>query len=66
MAGSHDLHGTDPGEQARLSRPNDLINGRSLAAAFDAALDALRSWGRRPDAAMWYAVSWAEGRRVAG
>jgi len=52
MAGSHDLHGTDPGEQARLSRLNDLINGRSLAAAFDAVLDALRTWGRRPDAPM--------------
>ena len=25
---------------------------------------ALRSWGARPDAALWYAVSWAEGRRT--
>jgi SAM-dependent methyltransferase len=33
--------------------------------AFDACLAALRTWGGRPDAAMWYAVSWAEGRRAA-
>jgi SAM-dependent methyltransferase len=34
--------------------------------AFDVCLAALRSWGERPDAAMWYAVSWAEGRRPGG
>lgn len=30
---------------------------------FDAAVAAVRAWGRRPEAALWYAVSWAEGRR---
>jgi len=29
--------------------------------AFDAAISELRRWGERPDAALWYAVSWAEG-----
>ena len=35
-------------------------------AAFDAALAALRRFGRRPDAAFWYAISWAEGIRPGG
>jgi len=33
------------------------------AAAFEAAIAALRAWGRRPDAAIWFAMSWAEGVR---
>jgi SAM-dependent methyltransferase len=33
---------------------------------FDGCLADLRSWGDRPDAAMWYAVSWAVGRRPDG
>lgn len=28
---------------------------------FDECLAAIRAWGRRPDAAYWYAVAWAEG-----
>jgi ubiquinone/menaquinone biosynthesis C-methylase UbiE len=32
-------------------------------AFFDGCLAAIRAWGGRPDAALWYAVSWAEGRR---
>jgi ubiquinone/menaquinone biosynthesis C-methylase UbiE len=40
--------------------------GEVDAAGFDAGLAALREWGQRPDAAMWYAVSWAEGRRTLG
>ncbi len=32
-------------------------------AFFDAGLKELRAWADRPDAAIWYAVSWAEGRR---
>ena len=31
---------------------------------FEQALSAVREWGRRPDAALWYAVSWAEGVRT--
>ena len=30
---------------------------------FSACLHAVRQWAHRPDAAFWYAVSWAEGRR---
>lgn len=33
------------------------------AATFDAAIAQLRTWSQRPDAAIWYAMSWAEGRR---
>jgi hypothetical protein len=29
--------------------------------AFEAAVAAYRMWARRPDAAMWFAMSWAEG-----
>jgi SAM-dependent methyltransferase len=32
-------------------------------ADYRAALAALRAWGERPDAALWYAVLWAEGVR---
>ena len=31
--------------------------------SFDDGIVALRDWSRRPDAAMWFAISWAEGRR---
>ena len=40
-----------------------LALGEFDAATFDECLAAVRAWGRRPDAALWYAVSWAEGRR---
>jgi SAM-dependent methyltransferase len=40
-----------------------LSLGEIEPAAFDSCLDAVREWGRRPDAAYWYAISWAEGRR---
>jgi SAM-dependent methyltransferase len=33
------------------------------AAAFDACLVSLKRWAKRADAAFWYAVSYAEGRR---
>jgi ubiquinone/menaquinone biosynthesis C-methylase UbiE len=36
------------------------------AAAFDDAIEVLRAWTRRPDAATWYLMSWAEGVRPAG
>lgn len=32
-------------------------------ASFDDRLANLRAWGERRDAALWYAVSWAEGRK---
>jgi hypothetical protein len=31
--------------------------------SFEAALTALRAWSTRPDAAIWFAMAWAEGRR---
>ena len=34
------------------------------AASFDAAIAALREWSRDRTATLWYAVSWAEGRRM--
>jgi SAM-dependent methyltransferase len=30
---------------------------------FDAGLDAFRTWSHRPDAALWFAICWAEGVR---
>lgn len=39
--------------------------GEFEAASFDQALQAVREWGQRPDAAYWYAISWAEGERPA-
>jgi SAM-dependent methyltransferase len=32
-------------------------------ASFDDAINSLKTWSRRPDAAFWFAMSWAEGRR---
>ena len=32
-------------------------------AFFDEGLAALREWGKRPDAAIWYGMAWAEGRK---
>jgi len=40
-----------------------LALGEFDPASFDECLEAIRRWGRRPDAALWYAVSWAEGMR---
>jgi SAM-dependent methyltransferase len=39
--------------------PAGLLDG----AMYDEAMRALRAWGRRPDAAIWFAMSWAEGVR---
>lgn len=41
-----------------------IINlGEFEPPSFDECLQAIREWGRRPDAAYWYAFSWAEGIR---
>lgn len=45
------------------ARPEMLAGGQLDAPACDAALEALRQWATRPDAAFWYAVFWAEGVR---
>ena len=41
-----------------------LALGELEAKAFDGCIAAIQEWSERPDAAMWYAVSWAEGRRA--
>jgi hypothetical protein len=41
-----------------------LSLGEFEPASFDGCLRAIREWSARPDAALWYAVSWAEGRRA--
>ena len=33
---------------------------------YDAALESIREWGKRPDAAFWYGICWAEGVRCTG
>lgn len=43
------------------ARATVLAHALLDSASLDAALDALRDWGNRPDAAFWYAISWAEG-----
>ena len=40
-----------------------LDMGLCDAAAFDASVESYRAWARRPDAAVWFAMSWAEGRK---
>ena len=41
-----------------------MVSGGLLGAVeIDAALAAFRDWARRPEAAIWYAVCWAEGVR---
>jgi SAM-dependent methyltransferase len=46
------------------ARATVLEAGLLEAASFDAAIAALREWSRHPAAAIWYAIAWAEGRRV--
>ncbi len=45
------------------ARTTVLAAGLLEAAHFDAASTALREWSRDATATLWYAVSWAEGRR---
>jgi SAM-dependent methyltransferase len=45
------------------AEPAIRATGGLGAAEFAAALDELTAFGQRPDAAIWYAMSWAEGRR---
>jgi SAM-dependent methyltransferase len=40
-----------------------IVGGGLLPAReFDAAVEAFSAWKRRPDAAFWFAIAWAEGR----
>ena len=47
----------------RGARPAIVEGGLLPAATFDAAVRALDAWKRLRGAALWYAISWAEGRR---
>ncbi len=42
-----------------------LDTGRITRQKFDTGVAGLRAWGTRPDAALWFAVAWAEGVRGA-
>lgn len=43
-----------------------VVSGGLLdRAGFDDAVAAIRTWNRRPDAAIWYAYAWAEGMKEA-
>ncbi len=46
------------------ARPSILATGMK-GSYFDAALVALGEWSRRPEAALWYGLCWAEGVRPA-
>jgi SAM-dependent methyltransferase len=45
------------------SRAATLDTGGVTEAEWESVIASLREWGRRADAAMWYTMSWAEGRR---
>jgi hypothetical protein len=47
------------------ARPTLLDHELIESTAFDLAMERLRTWSRRPDAALWFAVCWAEGVRPA-
>jgi SAM-dependent methyltransferase len=48
------------------SSREDVVRGALLSdAALDAGIASFRQWGSRPDAAIWYAMAWAEGVRPA-
>jgi SAM-dependent methyltransferase len=47
------------------ARQGLLEAGLLTAAELEAGLDAVRAWGEREDAALWYGLCWAEGRRPA-
>src|SRR5262249_28757558 len=45
--------------------PAILDNALLDADSFALGMEALTPWRQRPDAAIWFAISWAEGRRTA-
>ena len=48
----------------RGAKPAVLAVGSVSEAVFELCLAAIREWGERPDAALWYAMAWAEGVRA--
>lgn len=47
----------------RGARPAIVAGGLLPAASFDSAIAAFDAWKHRPDAALWFAIAWAEGVR---
>ena len=45
------------------ARESIVSAGILESASYDAAIAALREWGQRPDAGVWFARCWAEGKR---
>jgi ubiquinone/menaquinone biosynthesis C-methylase UbiE len=45
------------------ARGSMTASGAMTDAGIDEALEAIHAWSRLPDAAAWYTVSWAQGRR---
>ena len=46
---------------------HELLADRAVSErVFEQGIEALREWGRRPDAAFWFARCWAEGVRPRG
>jgi SAM-dependent methyltransferase len=60
---SWDTISTNLVEVIRGARETLLSRGLLAAAPFDRAIDGLRAWSARPDAALWYGIAWAEGVR---
>jgi SAM-dependent methyltransferase len=66
-AGEPDFPGFVENLAQNLLGARDLVAATGLeAGAVDAAAEALDAFGRRPDAAIWYAMAWAEGVRTPG
>lgn len=47
------------------ARRGTVASGAIGDPEFDAVMERVRAWGRRSDAAIWYAMCWAEGRKPA-
>lgn len=48
-----------------LTARDRIVGGDLLSeTAFEDAVRAYRAWARRPDAALWFAMCWAEGKRA--
>jgi hypothetical protein len=58
------LYVENPISVINSARATVIEAGLLEATRFDAAIAALQAWSRGATATIWYAVSWAEGRRV--
>ncbi|KAA3608698.1 MAG: methyltransferase domain-containing protein [Planctomycetota bacterium] len=46
-----------------VSAKQDLLDQGVSASFFEQTISELKQWGTRPDAALWYPICWAEGRK---